>query len=106
MEMIPVDPIAGRLAQLPTRLDVWRAALLGTLTGAAIVIAWIELSSPSLPVAVGNLRFWAICLAVVAVALAPGLLVLLRAVSSRAKPVQRAAEQSREKQITIAAWRG
>jgi trans-aconitate methyltransferase len=42
-EMIPADPIAERLAQLPTRLDVWRAALLGTLTGAAIVIGWIEL---------------------------------------------------------------
>jgi trans-aconitate methyltransferase len=41
-EMIPADPVAERLAQLPTRLDVWRAALLGTLTGAAIVIAWIE----------------------------------------------------------------
>ena len=40
-EMIPADPIAERLAQLPTRLDVLRAALLGTLTGAALVIAWI-----------------------------------------------------------------
>jgi hypothetical protein len=28
--------------ELSTRRDVWRAALLGTLTGAAIVIAWIE----------------------------------------------------------------
>jgi hypothetical protein len=26
MEMISADPIAERLAQLPTRLDVWRAA--------------------------------------------------------------------------------
>jgi hypothetical protein len=42
-EMIPAGPIAERLVQLPTRLDVWRAALVGTLTGAAIVIAWIEL---------------------------------------------------------------
>jgi hypothetical protein len=42
-EMIPAAPIAERLVQLPTRLDVWRAALVGTLTGAAIVIAWIEL---------------------------------------------------------------
>ena len=42
-EMIPADPIAGPLAQAPTRLDVWRAALLGTLTGATLVIAWIEL---------------------------------------------------------------
>jgi hypothetical protein len=25
-EMISADPIAERLAQLPTRLDVWRAA--------------------------------------------------------------------------------
>jgi hypothetical protein len=41
-EMIPADPIAERLVQLPTQLDVWRAALPGTLTGTAIVIAWIE----------------------------------------------------------------
>jgi hypothetical protein len=32
---------AERLARL--RLDVWRAALLGTLAGAALVIGWIEL---------------------------------------------------------------
>jgi hypothetical protein len=41
--MIPADPIAECLAQLPTPLDVWRGALLGTLAGAAIVIARIEL---------------------------------------------------------------
>ena len=41
--MIPADPIAERLAQLPTRLEVWRVALVGTLTGAALVIGWIEL---------------------------------------------------------------
>jgi hypothetical protein len=43
IETVPADPIAERLAQLPTRLDMWRAALLGTLTGAALVITWIEL---------------------------------------------------------------
>jgi hypothetical protein len=31
------------LEQVSTRRDVWGAALLGTLTGAEIVIAWIEL---------------------------------------------------------------
>ena len=40
---VSAEGLAERLAQLPTWRDVWRAALLGTLTGAAIVIAWIEL---------------------------------------------------------------
>jgi hypothetical protein len=40
-EMVLADPIAERLSRL--RLDVWRAALLGTLAGAALVIGWIEL---------------------------------------------------------------
>jgi hypothetical protein len=35
--------LAEQLAQIPQKRDIWRAALLGTLTGAAIVIAWIEL---------------------------------------------------------------
>jgi hypothetical protein len=42
-EMIPADPIAEPLAQLRTPMNVWRAALLGTLTDATLVTAWIEL---------------------------------------------------------------
>ena len=37
-----IEWLATYLERLPTRRDVWRAALLGTLTGAAVVIAWIE----------------------------------------------------------------
>lgn len=42
-EMLPAETVAERLDHLPTRLDVWRAALIATFCGAAIVIAWIEL---------------------------------------------------------------
>jgi hypothetical protein len=35
--------IMGQIAKLPTRRDVWRAALLGALTGAGLVIICIEL---------------------------------------------------------------
>jgi hypothetical protein len=42
LETASIEWLATYLEQLPTRRDVWRAALLGTLTGAAIVVAWIE----------------------------------------------------------------
>ena len=43
LETASIEWLATSLDELSTRRDVWRAALLGTLTGAAIVIAWIEL---------------------------------------------------------------
>jgi len=41
LETCSIEWLATYLEQRLTQ-DVWRAALLGTLTGAAIVIAWIE----------------------------------------------------------------
>jgi hypothetical protein len=41
-ETVSMEWLAMHLEQLRTRRDVWRAALLGTLTGAAIVIGWLE----------------------------------------------------------------
>jgi len=43
LETVSIEWLATYFEQLPTRSDMWRAALLGTLTGAAIVIGWIEL---------------------------------------------------------------
>ena len=43
LETASIEWLATYLEQLPTRRDVGRAALLGTLTAAAIVIAWIEM---------------------------------------------------------------
>jgi hypothetical protein len=42
LETASIEWLATYLEQLPTRRDVRRAALLGTLTAAAVVIAWIE----------------------------------------------------------------
>ena len=42
LETASIEWLATYLEQLPTRRDMWRAGLLGTLTGAALVIAWIE----------------------------------------------------------------
>ena len=42
--MVSAEGLAARLDQLPTRKQMWRAARLGTLTRAAIVIAWIEIA--------------------------------------------------------------
>jgi hypothetical protein len=42
LETCSIEWLAPYLEQLLTWRDVWRAALLGTLTGAAVVIAWIE----------------------------------------------------------------
>jgi type II secretory pathway component PulL len=41
--MVSAEGIAERLAQLPTRKEMWRAVLLGTTTGACLVhcLAWI-----------------------------------------------------------------
>jgi hypothetical protein len=41
---VSAEGLAARLDQLPTRKQMWRAARLGTLTRAAIVIAWIEIA--------------------------------------------------------------
>jgi hypothetical protein len=41
LETCSIEWLATYLEQRLTQ-NVWRAALLGTLTGAAIVIAWIE----------------------------------------------------------------
>jgi hypothetical protein len=40
---ISPDAIAARLAQLPTRKEMWRAVLLGVTTGAGLVecLAWL-----------------------------------------------------------------
>jgi hypothetical protein len=43
LETVSIEWLATRLEELSRKREVWRAALLGTLTGAAIVIAWIEL---------------------------------------------------------------
>jgi hypothetical protein len=39
----PADPIAARLAQLPTRVEMYRAVLLGVTAGAGLVqcLAWL-----------------------------------------------------------------
>ena len=42
LETASIEWLATYLEQLPTRRDMRRAAMLGTLTGAAIVIGWIE----------------------------------------------------------------
>ena len=42
LETVSMESLATHLEQLPTRRDVWCAALLCTLTGAAIVIGWTE----------------------------------------------------------------
>jgi hypothetical protein len=42
VETVSGEWLAEQLEQIPRKWDVRRAALLGTLTGAAIVIAWIE----------------------------------------------------------------
>ena len=41
--MISAEGIAERLAQLPTRKEMWRAVTMGILTGAALVqcLAWL-----------------------------------------------------------------
>jgi hypothetical protein len=42
-ETISLDATAARLAQLPTRKEMWRAVLLGVTTGAGLVqcLAWL-----------------------------------------------------------------
>jgi hypothetical protein len=42
-EMVPADLILERLAQLPTRKEMYRAVLLGVTTGACLVqcLAWL-----------------------------------------------------------------
>jgi hypothetical protein len=40
-EMVPANPIAERLARLPTRLDGWRAALLGTPIPMPCLKSWL-----------------------------------------------------------------
>jgi hypothetical protein len=42
---VPTDPIVARLAELPTRKEIWRVALLATLTGAGLVQCRNTLSS-------------------------------------------------------------
>jgi hypothetical protein len=41
--IVSTQAIAERLAQLPTRKEMWRAVLLGTTTGACLVqcLAWL-----------------------------------------------------------------
>jgi hypothetical protein len=42
-EFAPADPITARLAQLPTRVEMYRAVLLGVTAGAGLVqcLAWL-----------------------------------------------------------------
>ena len=54
IDTVPTDPIAERLALLPTRLDIWRAALLATLTGAALVIGLDRAVPAAVPVAMAT----------------------------------------------------
>jgi hypothetical protein len=42
-DMVPAESFVERLDRLPTRVEMWRAALLGALAGAGLVIIWIEL---------------------------------------------------------------
>jgi hypothetical protein len=45
--MISADAITARLAQLPTRKEMWRAVLVGMLGGAATTVALIEVFARS-----------------------------------------------------------
>jgi hypothetical protein len=89
LETVSIEWLAIHLARLPTKQEVWRVALLGTLTGAGLVIARIKL-----------LLRGSLVLSTKFIGRSLGCLV-----GPRPEMLQSKAKQIEEKQITISAWR-